>query len=258
MLKKMMALCAAAVCVITAGSLPAQAAEAKTGVGLSNHVMKAYTENWKYSYGSYGQLRNGARYTDCSGLIKSYLWWTGDTTNPNPSLLSVSGTGSGMMKQAKVKGTINYKDWSSLPRVHGLILHQPGHVGVYVGNNMAIDNRTTGEDMKYEKVFGRARNKWVSWFKLPQLSYPETGFATYNGQMYYYENGEYAIKTTRTVGDSIYTIDAAGVIISTEPTPAAAAAAAAALAPAAEAVQPVAETTEQTLPQESLLAATQP
>ena len=234
MRKRLAAVLAFAFCFLTVTGLsaPAKAAEVKTGVGLSDHVMKAYTEKWKYSYGGIGQLRNGTRYTDCSGLIKSYLWWTGDKTNPNSSLVSVSGTGSGMLSSAKSKGTINYSNWSSLPRTHGLILYQPGHVGVYVGNNMAIDNRGTGYDMKYEKVFGRAKNKWTTWFKLPQLSYPTTGFATYNGNDYYYENGEYAIKTTRTIGDTIYTIDAAGVIISTAPTPQAQAAEAAGIAAA--------------------------
>lgn len=217
-------------CLLTMIGLctPAQAATTKTGVGLSEHVLKAYTEKWKYNYGSYGQLKNGKRYTDCSGLIKSYLWWVGDKSQPNPRLVSVSGTGSGMLKAAKNKGTINYKSTASLPRTHGLILYQPGHVGVYVGNNVAIDNRDVGYDVKQEAVFGH-RQKWTTWFKLTQLSYPGTGFVTYNGKQYYYENGQYAVKTTRTVGDKIYTIGADGIITGSSLTPEAQAKQAAAL-----------------------------
>lgn len=236
-MQKLLAACAAfAFCLLTITGLcePAQAAEVKTGVGLSEHVLKAHTENWKYSYGSYGQLRNGSRYTDCSGLIKSYLWWTGEKTNPNSNLLQVSGTGSGMLKAAKTKGTINYSNWSSLPRTHGLILFQPGHVGVYVGNNVGIDNRDVGYNMKKEPVFGRAKNKWTTWFKLNQLSYPTTGFVTYDGNQYYYENGEYAVKTTRTIGDKIYNIGADGIITGSALTPEAKALEAAALTQSAE------------------------
>lgn len=235
MQKLLAAVAAFAFCLLTVTGLsaPAQAAEVKTSVGLSEHVLKAYTEKWKYNYGSYGQLKNGTRYTDCSGLIKSYLWWTGEKTNPNPSLLTVSGTGSGMLNAAKSKGTIDYSKSSSLPRTHGLILYQPGHVGVYVGNNVAVDNRDVGYDMKKEAVFGRARNKWTTWFKLTQLSYPTTGFVTYDGNEYYYENGEYAIKTTRTIGDKIYTIGADGIIAASALTPEAQARQAAALEEAA-------------------------
>lgn len=217
-----LALCLSIFGSAAAGSpagVSASAAEAKTGTGLSDHVMKAYKEGWKYSYGAYGQLKNGTRYTDCSGLIKSYLWWTGDKTNPNSRLVSVAGSGSGMLKAAKSKGTIDYSKSSSLPRIHGLILYQPGHVGVYVGNNMAIDNRDVGYNIKYEKVFGRARNKWTTWFKLPQLTYPTTGFADYNGNTYYYENGQYVVSTTRTLENTVYTFDAGGVMVSSAPTP---------------------------------------
>lgn len=195
------------------------AAAEKTGTGLADHVMKAYNEGWKYSYGAYGQKSGGTRITDCAGLIKSYLWWTDDSSNPSAGSVSVGGGASAMLNSAKEKGTIDYSDYSSLPRTHGLILYQPGHVGVYVGNNMAVDNRTYGEDVKYEKVFGRSRNKWTTWFKLPQVTYPTTGFYTFNGNKYYYENGEYVIKTSKIIGDMIYTFGDDGVLISEALTP---------------------------------------
>ena len=188
------------------------AAETKTGVGLSEHVLKAYEEGWQYSYGAYGQKSGGTRITDCAGLIKSYLWWTGDSSNPKPGLVSVGGGASAMLNSAKTKGTIDYSDESSLPRIHGLILYQPGHVGVYVGNNMAVDNRDYGLNIKYEKVFGRPKNKWTTWFKLPQITYPDTGLVEFDGETYYYQDGEYVVNTSVTVGDIIYTFGADGTV----------------------------------------------
>lgn len=186
----------------------AQAAEAKTGVGLSEHVLKAYNEGWKYKYGRYGQLINGVRYTDCSGLIKSYLWWTGDHTNPNPSLSSVPGSSGAMLNAASVKGDIK-----TLPRIHGLILYSPGHVGVYIGNNMEIDNREEGEDILCRPVAG-GRYHWAKWFKLPQIHYPTSGFVTYNGNQYYYENGQYVEQTQKTVNGVVYKFNKGGTLLS--------------------------------------------
>jgi len=192
----------------------AEAASSKTGVGLSEHVLNAYDQGWKYSSACYGQFVNGTRATDCSGLIKSYLWWTGATTNPNSRLLSVAGSSSGMLSSASSSGNINYSNASSLPRIHGLILYQPGHVGVYVGNNMAVDNRTTGINIKYEKVFGRSSPKWTKWFKLPQITYPTTGLVTFDGKQYYYENGQYVINATRTINGTTYTFGSDGIMTS--------------------------------------------
>lgn len=193
---------------------PVSAASAKTGVGLSEHVLNAYNEGWKYRSACYGQFVNGTRSSDCSGLIKSYLWWTGETTDPRPGLAAVAGSSESMLSSASSKGTINYSNQSSLPRIHGLILYQPGHVGVYVGNNMAVDNRTTGVNIKYEKVFGRSSPKWTMWFKLPQIVYPTTGFATYNGNKYYYEDGQYVVDTTKTIAGTNYTFGSSGTITS--------------------------------------------
>lgn len=188
----------------------AEASGSKTGVGLSEHVLKAYSQGWKYQPACYGQFVNGVRSSDCSGLIKSYLWWTGESTNPRPGLMSVAGSSSGMLSSASSKGKINYSNSSSLPRIHGLILYQPGHVGVYVGNNMAVDNRATGINMKYEKVFGRNTPKWTMWLKLPQITYPTTGLVNFNGSQYYYENGQYVVNTTRTINGKTYTFGSSG------------------------------------------------
>lgn len=198
-------------------SVTAQAAEEKTGVDLADHVLLAYKNGWKYRSGCYGQFVGNKRASDCSGLIKSYLWWQGEGQNPNPGSMSVAGSSGAMLQSAEVSGDINYNDPSSLPRIHGLILYQPGHVGVYVGNNMAIDNRSSGEDMKYEEVFGRRNIKWTKWFKLPRITYPTTGWATYDGDKYYYENGQYVINTIRIIDGISYTFGEDGKIVEQKP-----------------------------------------
>ena len=192
---------------------PAAAAETKTGAGLSEHALKAYEEGWKYVYGQYGQFRNGTRSTDCSGLIKSYLWWEGDDRDPKPNRIRVAGSSSSMLASAKEKGNINLSDASTLPRIHGLILYSPGHVGVYVGGNMSVDNRCSDQNVKYGKVIG-GKYRWTKWFKLPQISYPGTGFVTFDGNQYYYENGQYVVNTSRSVGGVTYTFDGTGAMVS--------------------------------------------
>jgi hypothetical protein len=208
------------VCGLIAVSLhtvqPAQAAEVKTGTGLAEHVLMANDQGWQYQYGCYGQFVGGTRATDCSGLIKSYFWWTGDKTNPNPALRSVPASSESMLSAASAKGRINLSDPKSIPRVHGLILYSPGHVGVYVGNNMEVDNRESGTNILYRSVIG-GRYHWQYWLKIPQLKYPTTGFVTFNGDKYYYENGQYVVSTTRTIGGTVYSFDDSGAVTSETP-----------------------------------------
>ena len=192
------------------GGTPAKAASAKTGTGLAEHALKAYNEGWKYSYGSYGQLRSGVRYSDCSGLIKSYFWWTGDGSDPNPSLASIPASSSAMLSSASESGSIS--SLSSLPNVQGLILYSPGHVGVYLGDNLEVDNRCTGQNVKFGNVVGGSY-QWKTWLKLPQLSYPSDGFVDFNGDTYYYENGEYIAGTTKTIGGKCYAFGQSGAML---------------------------------------------
>lgn len=201
----------------TSNITPAQGAEVKTGVGLAEHALKAYRQSWKYEYGCYGQFVNGVRRTDCSGLIKSYLWWTGDKTNPRPGLVSVAGGAGGMLASATARGNINLSKASSIPRIQGLCLYSPGHAGVYIGSNISVDNRCTGQNVKYQQVIG-GRYHWTTWFELPQIRYPQKGFVTFDGNQYYYENGQYVVSTQRTFNGTVYTFDASGKLVSGDAT----------------------------------------
>lgn len=70
MIKKALALITSTVVALTAivtGGITASAASGATGVGLAEHAMTAYYENWSYVYGG---STPGA--VDCSGLFVTY------------------------------------------------------------------------------------------------------------------------------------------------------------------------------------------
>lgn len=160
-------------------------AETSTGVGLCAHVMKAYNEDWQYVWGgtSYG-------YVDCSGLIWTYN--------------GVGGVRTDMLGASDEWGYVS----NGIPNIHGLGLHQPGHVGVYIGSGMAVDARDENSDIVLQSVYNKS---WVEWFKIDGVSYPTNGWVLFNGQSFYYENGQYIVSTTRTLDGVTYTFNANGV-----------------------------------------------
>lgn len=164
----------------------ATSASAKgTGIGLAEWSLNAYYEGWEYVYGG---CTPGT--VDCSGLIYSYC---GGERCGNPQLNTATARG-------------NVSD--GIPNIHGLGLWRPGHVGVYVGDNMEVDARGDAYNMCYESIGGY--NNWTYWFKLAACSYPSTGWEKFNGSYYYYENGEYITSTSRTIGGVTYNFDSKG------------------------------------------------
>lgn len=171
----------ASICVVGISSASASG----TGAGLAEWAMKAYNEGWSYVYGG---ASPGA--VDCSGLIYSYCG--GDRV------------GSAQLSSATASGSVS----AGIPRIHGLGLYQPGHVGVYVGNGMAVDARGTDYGVCYQSTATKA---WTQWFKLRAVSYPEEGWVKYYGNYYYYQNGEYVVNCTLTIGDDSYKFGSNGV-----------------------------------------------
>ena len=179
--------------MFVAGVLPSpQASAAGTGVGLAQHALAAYSNGWLYRYGASGQTSGGRVYSDCSGLIYSY---SGTARSSGMQISSAAESGS----------------FSSLPRIHGLGLWQPGHVGVYVGGGMAVDCRDTSSNTVYEAA---SAHGWQKWYKVPGVSYPTTGWVTFNGADYYYENGQYVVSCTKEIDGVSYTFDASGLCAS--------------------------------------------
>ena len=178
-----LAILAAAVVLPTA--VPAQAASGATGVGFAEHCMTAYYENWSYVYGgsSYGAV-------DCSGLFVTYK--------------GVGGNRTDLLGSSSEYGLVS----NGIPRIHGLGLKQPGHVGVYVGGGMAVDARDVSSGICYQSVSSK---KWVYWFKVAGVSYPTTGWQTFQGNQYYYQNGEYVVNCTMNIDGEVYTFGSNGV-----------------------------------------------
>lgn len=178
-----LAVLAAAVVLPTA--VPAQAASGATGVGFAEHCMTAYYENWSYVYGgsSYGAV-------DCSGLFVTYK--------------GVGGNRTDLLGSSSEYGLVS----NGIPRIHGLGLKQPGHVGVYVGGGMAVDARDESSGICYQSVSSK---KWVYWFKVAGVSYPTTGWQTFQGNQYYYQNGEYVVNCTMNIDGEVYTFGSDGI-----------------------------------------------
>ena len=174
-LKKVVAavLSTATIACLAVGGSNVTAGASGTGAGLAEHALNAYYEGWDYVWGG---TSVGA--VDCSGLIWMYC----------------GGDRMSMLSDAQANGM----DWgyvsNGIPRVHGLGLSRPGHVGVYIADGMEVDARGSDYGVCYEAIGGY--NNWDCWFKLTAVSYPDTGWEEFNGNSYYYENGEYSVTGT--------------------------------------------------------------
>lgn len=188
MIKKALAVVASlmiAVSTVSVGSFSASAVSGATGVGLAEHAMTAYYEDWSYVYGG---SSDGA--VDCSGLFITYMGVGGNRTN--------------LLGSSSESGNVS----DGIPRIHGLGLWQPGHVGIYVGSGMAVDARDEAQDMVYHDV---STKSWQKWFKVAGVNYPITGWQTFEGNRYYYENGQYIVNCTRVIDGKTYTFNSDGV-----------------------------------------------
>jgi len=170
--------------MLTTGAMTASA-ESSTGVGLAAHALQAYREGWQYVWGgtSYGTV-------DCSGLIYTYNY--------------VGGNRVDMLGSSSEWGYVS----NGVPRIHGLGLHTPGHVGVYIGSGMAVDARNEYWGVVYHNVYNAS---WVEWFKVAGVEYPQNGWVLLDGDSFYYENGQYVVSTSRTLDGVTYYFDSAGV-----------------------------------------------
>ena len=152
-----------------------------TNAGLAEHCLRAYREDWTYVYGG---TSNG--YVDCSGLIATYK--------------GVGGWRTDMLASCQNEGRAWGYVSNGVPNIHGLGLHTPGHVGVYVGSGKAVDARDVGIDVCYEDVYSRnwyGNYRWVEWFMITGVSYPYQGWVLVDGNSFYYEKGQYLTNTSR-------------------------------------------------------------
>ena len=189
--KKVVAVALSAVTVASVGVVGGSVSvgASGTGAGLAEYALNAYYEGWSYVWGG---TEPGA--VDCSGLIWSYC----------------GGNRTDMRDDAIANG----RDWGyvsdGIPRVHGLGLSRPNHVGVYIEDGMEVDARGSDYGVCYQQIGENGWNNWDHWFKLTAVTYPENGWENFNGNYYYYENGEYIVNTSRTIDGTTYYFDSKG------------------------------------------------
>lgn len=101
---------------------------------------------------------------DCAGLIKWCLWTDKGTHDIRYNSKTDRNTG-GLWNCATKRGTID-----TLPEVPGIILYKTGHVGVYIGNGMAVECTlgSYGDGIVQSKVKGRG---WTHWLTIPEIDY---------------------------------------------------------------------------------------
>ena len=121
---------------------------------------------------------------DCVGLIKGYQWTNGgvgviESIGTSKTFSSRYGghgcpdkSANGMFSYAKSKGCA-WGAMDTLPEVPGIALRFDGHVGVYVGNGYAVEER----GFNYGCVRTRVKDrKWTHWYQLPFVDYGDAVF----------------------------------------------------------------------------------
>lgn len=130
-------------------------------VSKANQYPTHYTEKRTKQYNA--DIATKKKCADCVGLIKGYYWTKEDGT----MMYGLDGRpdkgANGMFNAAKESGPI-----ASLPEILGLLLHSPGHAGVYVGDGWAIEARGFAYGIVKTRVSER---KWTHWFKCPYITY---------------------------------------------------------------------------------------
>lgn len=118
---------------------------------------------------------------DCVGMIKGYAW-----TNGGDTVFESIGTGSkiiskyqgyncpdksanGMFSYAKSQG-MEWGTIDTIPEIPGIAVRYDGHVGVYIGNGLVIEERGFNYGCVKTKL---AERKWLHWYKLPWIVYGE-------------------------------------------------------------------------------------
>ena len=165
----------------------------KNNLDLVQWAISAYNAKWGYVMGTFGQVLTrdllaaklqqlpeaigpyedyiranylGVRTADCIGLIKGYSWYDLDTGSINYGSNGMPDVSADQIyAQATEKGSM-----STVPEIPGILVHAPGHIGIYIGGGYAIESMGT----KYGvvKTVVASRN-WTGWCKNPYINYVE-------------------------------------------------------------------------------------
>lgn len=177
-----------------AGLNASAAASTPTSLGLAEHGLMAYNDGWVYVYGAKGQHYGDTRASDCAGLLYAYF-----------SDLGVGGCAGGATSQVTQNCIFSDSIYNvyGIPRIHGLAVtvfdeYEPetgiyGHIGIYIGNEEAVDNSDYGTDMVRGSVYSRS---WSSWHLFDNgVMYPKDGWYEFDNKMVHYTGYEYDVDT---------------------------------------------------------------
>ena len=138
-----------------------------------------------YKLGGIGRYdSSGRRVFDCVGLIKCFLWHDyglGNTSYYGKTAPDINA--DQMYSRATDKGPI-----STIPEIPGLLVWQPGHIGIYIGGGQVIEatakrwgsvGNCVVKSQFINKSAAMYRGTWTHWLRCPFLMYPEEGSAMY-------------------------------------------------------------------------------
>ena len=127
-----------------------------------------------YRLGGIGRYENGVRIFDCIGLVKCFMWHDYSEKNASFYNREIPDWNETMFfHAAKEKGDIG-----TIPEIAGLMVYQPGHIGIYLGSGQVIET-TAAFDKRIILTYFKGnhpdtaykRSTWTHWFKMPYLEY---------------------------------------------------------------------------------------
>lgn len=163
----------------------------KNNLDLVTWAEQACQTGWGYVYGTYGTVLNqtilqqklqqfpdevapfepfirqnwmGKRTADCIGLIKAYGWFDPNTGEINYSTNEIQDlSANNTFESATEKGTID-----TIPEIPGIIVWEPGHVGIYLGNDTVIESMNTEKGVVKTQL---SKRSFTHWFQMPGIRY---------------------------------------------------------------------------------------
>ena len=163
----------------------------KNNLDLVQWAISAYQNDWGYVMGTFGQILTvdlleaklaqlpdaigpyeqfirsnylGVRTADCIGLIKGYSWYDPDTGNINYGSNGMPDVSADQIyNQAVEKGSM-----STMPEIPGILVHAPGHIGIYIGGGYVIEAMGTRYGVVKTAV---SSGSWTGWCKNPYINY---------------------------------------------------------------------------------------
>lgn len=163
----------------------------KNNLDLVQWAISAYQNDWGYVMGTFGQVLTvdlleaklaqlpdaigpyedfirsnylGVRTADCIGLIKGYSWYDPDTGNINYGSNGMPDVSADQIyNQAVEKGSM-----STMPEIPGILIHAPGHIGIYIGGGYVIEAMGTRYGVVKAAV---SSGSWTGWCKNPYINY---------------------------------------------------------------------------------------